>query len=167
MYITVINNLLYMKEDKYKVIRKVTKLNEKTDWDIIRKLDKAISMAYDDRTFYIADIKLCSERNKGEIVLKTGWTRGTIKSRFSDKRNGYVGVDKVYKKYTLNPRLAEELNKYINKKFACGRNGAKYNFTGKTEIINRNEHPIDSIIKACEHFIHNNKYNYTGRGKVN
>lgn len=156
-----------MKEEKYNVMRRVTKLNEQTDWDILRKIDKAIGMAYDDRVFYIADIQLCNDRNEGEIILKTGWTRGTVKSRFSDKRNGYLGVSKIHKEYTLNPNLAEELNKFINDKFACGKEGATHNFTGKTEMIDTEKYSVQDIIDACEHFICINKYTITGRGKIN
>jgi DNA polymerase sigma len=156
-----------IKELKYEVIRRITKLNEKTDLDILKKLDKAIGMAYDDRTFYIAEIELCDERNNGEIILKTGWTRKTVKERYADKRNGYKGVHKIYKEYKINPNLAEELNKYINNKFACGKEGAMHNFTGKTEMIDTNKYSVEDIIKECDHFIDVNKYTITGRGKIN
>lgn len=156
-----------MKEAKYNLMRRITKLNEQSDWDIIRKLDKAIGMAYDDRVFYIADIQLCNERNGGEVVLKTGWTRGTVKSRFADRRNGYVGVVKIHKEYNLNPKLAEELNKHINNKFACGKDGATHNFTGKTEMIDTEKFTVEDIISECEHYILVNKYTINGRGKIN
>jgi len=156
-----------MKEAKYQLMRRITKLNEQGDWDIIRKLEKSIGMAYDDRIFYIADIQLCSDRNDSEVVLKTGWTRSSVKQRYSDRRNGYVGVVKIHKEYTLNPKLAEELNKYINNKFACGKEGATHNFTGKTEMIDVTKYSVKDIIESCEHFIDINKYTITGRGKIN
>ena len=156
-----------MKEAKYNLMRRITKLNEQSDWDIIRKLDKSIGMAYDDRVFYIADIQLCNDRNDGEVILKTGWTRSSVKQRFSDKRNGYLGVVKIHKEYLICPKLAEELNNFINNKFACGKEGATHNFTGKTEMIDTEKYSVQDVIDACDHFIDVNKYTITGRGKIN
>jgi len=156
-----------MKVKKFDVIKRITKLNDRTDEDILRKVEKSIGMAYDDRIFYIADIQLCNDRNSGEIVLKAGWTRGTVKKRYSDKRNGYIGVVKIHKEYLINPKLAEELNRHINKKFACGKSGAIYNFTGKTEMIDTSKYKVEDIIKACDRFIKKNKDIIKGRGKLN
>ena len=156
-----------MKSEKYDLIKKIINLDDNNDSDIINKMNKAYNFAYGDRIFYIAEIELDKVKNKGEIILKTGWTRGSVKKRFSDKRNGYVKIVKVHKEYLLPPKLAEELNNYINNKFACGRKGAIYDYTGKTETIDNDEHPIQRVINACNYFIKKNGGDIQGRGKIN
>lgn len=151
---------------KLALIEKIIAMTE-NDMDVLNKMEKAYDFAYANRTFYIADIELDKVKNNGEIVMKTGWTRGTVKGRFSDKRNGYVNVVKVHKEYHLNAKLAEELNNYINSKFACGKEGVKHDYTGKTETIDSDEHPINRIINACNYFIKKNESIINARGKIN
>ena len=155
-----------MKDRKYDLIKLITELDDDADSDILDKMYKAVDFAYGDRTFYIADIQLDNVKNNGEIVLKTGWTRGTVKSRFSDKRNGYDGVSKIHKEYLLSPEMAEALNNYINDKFANGKN-SRFNYMGKTETIDDSEYPIEYIIFECDYFIKKNTEEFNGRGKIN
>lgn len=150
--------------EKYELIQMITNLEE-TDIDVIRKIKKSIDFAYSDRTYYIADIQLDTVKNNGEIILKTGWTRGSVRDRFRDKRNGYVGVHKIHREYKLNAKLAECLNDYINNKFAC--KNSIYEFTGKTEMIDKDVYKVEQIIRACDKFIKYNSNKIKGRGRIN
>lgn len=168
-----------MKDDITSIIEK---LDDEKDKDILKKMLQAYNFAYKDRYFYIAEIKLDSKeywmnkgfsykeseikaRNKGEIVLKTGWTRKeNIESRFLDKRNGYIGLNKLYRKYKLNPKLCEELEKYIKKNYTLKNNN--FNFLGKTEVIDTSKYTPEFIINVCDNYI--KTYNKAlGRGRIN
>lgn len=157
-------------EEKLVLIQRILRLAE-GDFDIINKMHKAIDFAYAPRTVYVAAIQLDSVKNNGEEVLKTGWTRNTVDERFSDRRNGYTGVNKLYEKFVVSPKMAEEVNKHINKKFACGVKGAKHIFMGKTEMIDipdsERDEVASDVIKEIKRFIEINKHNISGRGKVN
>jgi len=149
------------------LISQIRQLNTEEDRAVIKRLNKTLADAFAPRKFYIIDLKLDYDKNNGEIVLKTGYTRNTIESRFNDKRNGYLRVETIHREWDLPPSLSEKLNKHINDKYACGKCGAKYNFTGKTEVIDTDLHDIDTIISECERFIEQYKYFLTGRGKIN
>lgn len=149
-----------MKEKLYSIIQL---LDTNKDKDILEKMLKAYEFAYKDRCFYVCDIELDKIKNNGEIVLKAGWTRVNPKYRYSDKRNGYIGVKTIYFQEWLNPKLCEALEKHIKGKYACGRR-ARYNFLGKTEAIYDASPTL--IIQECINFISNYK-GELDRGKIN
>lgn len=149
---------------KNKLLTIIANLDEDKDKDVIEKMIKAYDFAYKNRCFYVCDIELDDVRNSGEIILKAGWTRVNPDYRYSDKRNGYKGVHKVYFEEILNPKLCEELEKHIKTKYACGKDNARYNFLGKTEAIYETSPVL--IVEECKKFI----TDYTGelgRGKIN